>query len=173
MIILRQIEPEDLDWLRDQRNREELMQYFNQFCLFTLSDQKKWYEGEVLTKKCYPFIVWDDKVPIGYCILRDFNWVVKEAEFGIFIIPEQQNKGYGKKSLLTLLKFGFENLNLHRIYSTVFEFNKAIGIYKKLGFTVEGILRDKCYKNGTYWDAYAISILRDDYDDLYYNKSKC
>jgi len=60
-----------------------------------------------------------------------------------------------------MLKHGFENLNLNRIFLMVFADNaRAIKAYESAGFTREGILRQGIYKNGHYQDLILMSVLR-------------
>ena len=170
-MIIRPVTKDDLEWLREQRNRPEINFYFNQYDFISKEEQNEWYEKDVLTKKFYAFIIEDTSFKkIGYVGLKTLNWILRSAEFSIFVIPEEQKKGYGKEALREILRFGFENLNFHRIYSTVFDFNKAIEVYKKVGFEVEGMLRDTCFKKGRYWNSYYISMLEDEYKKLYHSK---
>jgi RimJ/RimL family protein N-acetyltransferase len=170
MIELHRIETEDLEWLRQQRNRQDLMLYFNQYREITEKEQEDWYYG--LSDKFHPFIVWDNFSRLGYAALKDINNILRSAEFSIFITPFERNKGYGKTALKLLVDYGFNTLNLEVIHSIVFEFNKAIDVYKKFGFKVDGKLRNTCFKNGKYYDSYYISLLRDEYKNLNSNEPK-
>jgi RimJ/RimL family protein N-acetyltransferase len=61
------------------------------------------------------------------------------------------NKGYGTEAVELMVKYGFEMLNMHRIWLRVFERNKrAIRTYEKVGFIHEGQLRESDYKEGKY-----------------------
>lgn len=64
-----------------------------------------------------------------------FNRVDDEAEWGIVITTNKQNKGYGKEALLRSVEYGFNELNLKRIYLEVYANNpRAIHIYENCGF---------------------------------------
>ena len=64
-----------------------------------------------------------------------FNRVDDEAEWGIVITTKMQNKGYGKESLKRSVEYGFNELNLKRIYLEVYANNpRAIHIYENCGF---------------------------------------
>jgi RimJ/RimL family protein N-acetyltransferase len=57
--------------------------------------------------------------------------------------PCLRRKGIGTQKVKQLLGIGFDQLMLHRIDLTVFEFNEgAIRCYEKLGFVREGRLRE-------------------------------
>ena len=64
-----------------------------------------------------------------------------------------------------MLKFGFKDLNLHRVYLHVFENNKiAIKLYENMKFSREGQLRDGVFIDGHYLDVVVMGILRDEYE---------
>jgi RimJ/RimL family protein N-acetyltransferase len=75
-------------------------------------------------------------------------------------------KGYGTEINNLVLDYGFRKLNLHKIYLGVNADNKgAVKSYKKSGFKYEGTKRDEIYRNGRYYDAIMMSILRNEYKD--------
>ena len=58
-----------------------------------------------------------------------------DAEIGISITEDYQNKHYGTETLKTMIDFGFNRLGLEEINLIVFSHNlRAIHCYKKLGF---------------------------------------
>ena len=64
-----------------------------------------------------------------------FNRVFEEAEWGIVITTNMQNKGYGKESLKRSVEYGFNDLGLTRIYLSVYADNpRAIRVYEECGF---------------------------------------
>lgn len=168
MIEIHRVEPEDLDWLREWRNNPELYINFNQYREIDKREQERWYEG--LSKNFHPFVVWKGDTRIGYVALRNINDILRSAEFSLFIIPEYRHKGFGKEALRQIVEYGFEMLNLQVIYSIVFEFNKAIELYKKFGFKIDGLLRRTCYRKGRYFSSYYISMLKEEYENSGYFK---
>ena len=83
-----------------------------------------------------------------------FNRVDDEAEWGIVITSKMQNKGYGKEALRRSVEYGFNELDLKRIYLEVYANNpRAIHIYENCGFkeydrtgvdVFMEILKDEC-----------------------------
>lgn len=112
-------------------------------------------------------VIKDGDIFIGNCGLHQIDWVSRSAVFGIMIgEKEYQNKGYGTEAVLLMLKYAFEILNLNRIELTVYNFNKrAIRCYEKAGFTLEGRLRQKIFKNGSYQDVLIMSILKEEWEN--------
>ena len=66
-------------------------------------------------------------------------------------------------SLRTLIKYGFEELNMNRIWCEVYSNNDALHIYKHLDFVEEGVLRQNYYAEGKYWDSHILSMLKEEY----------
>jgi RimJ/RimL family protein N-acetyltransferase len=89
----------------------------------------------------------------------------RAAEAGIVIgRPEEWGRGQGTDAMKTLLKHGFEELNLHRIALRVYTFNeRAIRSYQKLGFVEEGRLRQAMFRHGAWHDVILMAILADEY----------
>ena len=103
----------------------------------------------------------ESKKLIGHCGLYYINWISRHAEFTIYVGDmKYRSGGRGSDALRTLFKYGFEELNLNKIWCEVYDNNKAIDIYKHLGFTHEGTLRNHVYKGGTYYDAHMLSIFK-------------
>ena len=74
------------------------------------------------------------------------------------------SQGYGTDAMLTFVRFGFDEMNLHRIDLTVDADNpRAIRCYQKCGFVEEGRLRENRYQQGKYGDQLVMSILRDEF----------
>ncbi len=75
-----------------------------------------------------------------------------------------QNKGIGTEAITVILDYAFKELNLHRIYLNVFSFNeRALGLYKKIGFVVEGKARESLFRNCSYYDIVQMGILQKEY----------
>jgi len=68
--------------------------------------------------------------------------------------------GYGTDTMRTACRFGFEMMNLHRIQLDVYAGNdRARHVYEKVGFKVEGCLRQAHFKFGRYVDVIVMGLL--------------
>lgn len=97
---------------------------------------------------------------IGNCGFDKIDYRVRSAEVGIFIGNKScWNQGYG-----TEVKLSLEALTLNRIFLQVDEANLgAIRAYEKVGFVLEGRLRQATYRQGAYADILLMSVLRSEY----------
>jgi RimJ/RimL family protein N-acetyltransferase len=90
------------------------------------------------------WVIEHDGRPIGFANYRDLHPKGKSAEIGIGIgEPVLWGKHLGRDALETLLRYLFDQLGLHRVGLSVVGFNdRAISMYKAVGFEVEGVERD-------------------------------
>lgn len=136
---------------------------------FTEQDETEWYERQSKSTADYQFAIYtcDDDNVIGTTALQSIHWRNRMAMFGIAIGDKNYwGKGYGREATRLMLRFGFIELNLHRIWLQVFAFNtRAIRAYEQVGFVHEVRLRESIYRDGRYHDIYQMSILRDEWND--------
>lgn len=63
--------------------------------------------------------------------------------------------------------YGFKQGNLHRIELGVYDFNpRAMRVYEKIGFKLEGILRDSLLWQGEYHNQHIMSILENEWTEI-------
>ncbi len=87
-----------------------------------------------------------------------------KAETGYWIGVPYWGQGYATEALRRLLAWGFEELELNRIYAGYFVRNPASRrVQEKSGMTFEGIMRGDLCKNGNYEDHGMCAITRQDY----------
>jgi RimJ/RimL family protein N-acetyltransferase len=84
----------------------------------------------------------------------------KTAELGYWIGEPYWNKGYASKAISLIVEYGFNELHLMRIFSGVFDYNKASQrVLEKAGFTFEGIFEKAIIKNEKIIDEYRYAII--------------
>ncbi|EZH73272.1 GCN5 family acetyltransferase [Aquimarina atlantica] len=84
----------------------------------------------------------------------------KSAEIGYWLGEPYWGKGITTKAVDQITKYGFEKLNLIRIYAGVIEYNTAsMSVLEKSGFKKEGIFRKAIVKNDKIWDEHRYYIL--------------
>jgi len=77
----------------------------------------------------------------------------KSAEIGYFIGEPFWNKGITTKAVNLITNWGFTHLDIVRIYTGIFEFNKASQrVLEKCGFIKEAIFRKSICKNNEIFD---------------------
>jgi RimJ/RimL family protein N-acetyltransferase len=105
---------------------------------------------------------------IGTTGLYNINWIMRSAEFRVFLGEKNfWNRGIGTELTKLMVVYGFDKLNLNRIWLGVNAENKAgARAYEKAGFAREGLLRQEQYRNFRYYDVIRMGLLRGDYERL-------
>lgn len=168
LVGLRAVEKEDLNLLKDWRNIPSFRRNFREVRELSLSDQESWFESLQKTKNInFMFIIvrLSDNKPIGAAGLLYINWIIRLADFSFYIGENNfyiDNKGYAEEATKLLLDYGFNNLNLNKIWMELYEFDTTkLNFFKdKFNFLIDGKLRDNCYEEGRYWDSYIISLIK-------------
>lgn len=105
---------------------------------------------------------------IGAVYLLSIDWISRNCEFAIWVGEKNyQGRGVGTFATQQALRHAFRDLNLNRVYLTVLNENKrAIELYHKIGFSIEGTLRQAVYKEGAYADMLQMSILAEEFSSV-------
>jgi RimJ/RimL family protein N-acetyltransferase len=101
---------------------------------------------------------------IGAIALIKVDWTHKNAEAGYWMGRSYWNRGLMTEALELLLKFSFEQLELHRVYAHVFAENvNSKRVLEKNGFHMEGKMREAICKYEIWQDLLLYGILQPDY----------
>ena len=101
---------------------------------------------------------------IGMIGLMNIEFKNKKSELGYWLGKEYWRKGLTTESLGLVLKFGFEELKLEKIYAKVMYPNIAsANLLKKNGFKLEGRLRKNTLKNGKLMDDLIYGLLKEEW----------
>jgi ribosomal-protein-alanine N-acetyltransferase len=87
------------------------------------------------------------------------------GEVGYDLLRTEWGKGLMPEALHAILRFGFTRMALNRVEADVTEGNSAsIRVLEKCGFRQDGVLRQKHFCNGQYFDNLLFGLLRRDYE---------
>jgi [ribosomal protein S5]-alanine N-acetyltransferase len=96
---------------------------------------------------------------IGACGFNNWMKEHRRAEIGFWLLQPFQQKGYMIEAVKEILRFGFKNMQLHRVEAIVEGGNEnSSKLLKKLGFDYEGTHKECEIKNGRFinLDYYAL-----------------
>ncbi len=105
-----------------------------------------------------------DKAVVGFIRLHDLDQQSGKATLRIFIGPPYQQQGYATAGLCAVLHFCFAELRLHRVGLVVRADNdRAIAIYRRLGFQAEGRERHAIWIGGQWIDFIHFGLLQPEF----------
>lgn len=170
IVTLRAIEKEDLELMREMLNDPEIENLVVGWA-FPVSkyQQNLWYENNINDSKNLRFIIeTPDDGAIGIVTLTNIDWKNRRAEHGIKLANRNNRaKGIGTDTVMTIMKYAFDELQLNRLDGSWFESNIGSSkLYTKCGWKIEGKIRKYIYKNGEYRDLTIVGILKEEYDQL-------
>ena len=148
-IVLRALEPSDIDLLYNWENDREVWRVSNTIVPYSRYILKKYLENShhdiYQTKQLRLMIdLKHDKgnklKPIGTVDLFDFDPYHNRAGVGILIGDKsERKKGFASMTLENLIDYAFNTLQLHQIYCNILTDNKdSLSLFQKHGFKIIG-----------------------------------
>lgn len=154
-LLLRQFKPDDLENIFRGLSDPEIIKYYG-VSYSSLEDTKNQLNFFYDLEKNGTGIWWaicsaDNKIFNGACGLNDLDKDHKKAEIGYWLLKEHWGKGYITEAIPLVIKYGFEQLGLHRIEAVVeTENTNSKKLMERLDFGHEGTLMECELKNGKY-----------------------
>ena len=170
LVRLRALESTDLERAYTWINDREVTRYLTARYPLSRADEERWLNDRPANSVAGVRLAIETKdgVHIGNLDLHRVFPEDSKAGLGIMLGEKDYwSKGYGTDAIVTLLRFAFEEMNLHPVWLHAFEYNeRAIACYKKCGFREEGRLRQHHYTEGRYWDSVVMGILREEFEEI-------
>lgn len=166
-IQLRGLEATDLPDRHRWLNDPEVTRYFTHLGAAPLaySQLLKWYQSLNPNQEIHFAVDTLDQIHIGGAQLKSIDWKNRNAELGLFIgDPQFRGRGMGQQITRLLTGYGFDTLNLHRLWLRVDETNHAaVHCYSKCDFRAEGCFRDEVFRDGIYHSTILMSLLENEW----------
>lgn len=157
-ILIRALEPEDLEYLYKWENNMDLWDVSDTLTPFSHFALKKYIENahrDIYETKQLRLMIAnrEDNEPLGLIDIYDFDPYHQRAGLGIMIHnTENRRQGYAQSAIKLILDYCFETLGLHQVYSSVPQCNIAsLKLFESLGFTQTGY-RKEWLKRSNEWE---------------------
>jgi RimJ/RimL family protein N-acetyltransferase len=164
IVTLRAVERSDATLLRELINDTETEKMLGGSS-YPVSEhaQVAWIDGldrEQDTLRC---IIENDTAgeSIGTVILSSIDFKNGNAEVHLKIANgSSRGKGYGTDAIRAIVNYGFTELRLRCVYAQIIEYNEpSVKLFTKCGFELEGVLKERLFKDGKYHNVLVYSKL--------------
>ena len=128
---------------------------------FIRAEQEAMHDGQRLT---LAIVDRESAELIGKCLLFNYQPESRRAEIGFGIASSAWGKGYVQEAAGELLRHAFETLGLNRVEAEIDPTNSASGrALERLGFSLEGLLRQRWIIDEQVSDSALYGLLREDW----------
>jgi RimJ/RimL family protein N-acetyltransferase len=103
---------------------------------------------------------------VGNAGVHKIYWPAKNGRLGLVIGDRSlHGQGYGQEALRLLVALAFRQLALHKVWIVHFRTNERMAhLCRKLGFAVEGVLRDEYFHRDGWHDMVRCSLLQHEFE---------
>jgi [ribosomal protein S5]-alanine N-acetyltransferase len=97
---------------------------------------------------------------IGMMGIKNINRVDRNGELEYWLGRSYRGRSYASQAMRLMLRFAFNELNLHRVYAIVAALNTpSIKLLERHGFLREAVWRDATWINNGWHDVYCYGLL--------------
>ena len=163
-VALRPVEDHDVPLILRWKNHPDVWWYMDYERTFSLDDVRE--DLERAREEGQPFLIEVDGRPVGRIGLNQFHRRDRRCAMYLFIgEPEFWGQGYAQDSVMTLLDYAFDRLDLFMIELWTLATNdRVLGVYERCGFVREATLRERSFKDGRFVDHVVLSVKRDEFE---------
>lgn len=176
-LILREMRTEDTEAIFRMYGDEEVMRYRDVLAFTRLEEAQRFLEEARTRYERGEEIHWaitlkGEDALIGTC---GYSWHLgpRFGAIGYDLARRSWKQGIMTEAIETLLRFGFEVRNLHRVEARVRRGNEAsMRLLRRLGFQEEGLLRECLFLNHSFYDVQVFSLLASELETFSMNTNK-
>lgn len=98
---------------------------------------------------------------VGTISLKNINYIDRNAEYAIVIRKKYWGQSFAYEATKSIIEYGFNKLNLHKIYLNVLSSNqRANKFYQRFGFAEEAVFKQHMFINGQYENLHWYSLIK-------------
>ena len=165
-IFLRALEPEDLDFLYQLENDEQIWEISNTITPYSKFVLKQYLENahqDIYDAKQLRLVICEQESQRVLGFIDFFDFDPKHHRVGLGVIIAEANdrgKGFAAEAISLCISYGKKQLDLHQLYANISEDNLAsIALFEKLRFQKTGEKKDWIYSNRSYKTEYFYQYL--------------
>ena len=168
-LILRKLTQESFDFIYSDMSQDEQLDILGFTSIEILLEEKEKYKKGLSTnnKKFLYHQLIDKKTSaiIGWCGFHTWYTDHNRAEIGYGLFDDNyKNKGIMTEAIISIVNYGFNNMNLERIEAFVSPNNMpSIKLLKRMKFKKEGFLKHHYFHNSKMDDSIIFALLKSEY----------
>jgi RimJ/RimL family protein N-acetyltransferase len=164
LVTLRPLAESDVDSILTWVNEPEIVGNIAAFsgARMTRDDELAWIRRTLAsTDKVFSIVAADDGRYLGQIGIHQIHARSRVGRLGAVIASrDEMGKGHGSAAIRAVMAVAFRELLLHKLWLMVFSHNaRGRGLYGKLGFIEEGVLREEYFHEGAWHDMVRMSML--------------
>lgn len=166
---LRIVEKSDLSALMRVNGSDEVTRFLPYATWKSMADAEAWFERMAVVQAsgtALQFVLVEKATQgvVGTCLLFRYDEGSNRAELGYVLGRPHWGAGLMVEALHALVGHAFEGLGIRRLEAEVNPANVAsLRVLERLGFTREGLLRQRWVTEGLAYDVAAYGLLRHEY----------
>lgn len=167
-VYLRALEPEDYKTSISWRNDDEINSMLGGMKRFVSEAyEAKWVDDAIFHSRDVRLAVClkENDLYIGNVYMTDIDERNQSCVSHVLIGDKRYwGRGIATEAYRLALEYMFNERNIHRVMAIVLENNIAsLKMHQKVGYQIEGLMRDSVYKDGKWQNQYILGLLRDEY----------
>ncbi len=165
-LILRELKETDISKLLELQSDTRVNEFLSHRKVETEEDVLKFIAHRKMFFEKKWGITWVGSVKetdefLGICSYNAIDITNHRAEISGELLPKYWRTHIGQETFLSVIRFGFENINLHSITAKTSPSNIAtMGMLEKFGFQKEGHLIDRIFDGTKYEDQCLYSLIK-------------
>lgn len=166
---LRKLNQAVFDFVFNQYTDEDLQEFLALKSLAELTVEKEKFKlGFSTFNRTFIYFQLIEKYSetiLGWCGFHTYYFTHDRAEIGYTLFDDSfKGKGFMSEAMESIIAYGFQEMNLHRIEAFVGKDNvPSLKLMSNFGFTQEGHFKEHYLKNGVYEDSLAFALLHSEF----------
>ena len=167
---LRQLTDADMGFIYEIFSRDETNRHVSDDPVRSMDEARELFEAYIRPKP-YLFrlglFLKSTGRPIGTIGLYGVDMENLRAVLDFDLLKEFWGKGYMTEASIAVLDYGFRVIGLNRIQASADADNhRSLAVIERVGFTKEGLMRQKDFYKGSFHDDVVYSFLRQDWPGM-------
>ena len=164
----RRIKESDLEMIMNWRMRPEITKYMYTDPQLTIEDQRKWFEKISNEDNSFYWIFEVEEKAVGLVSFVDWDKDNSIIHTGGYIAEKEGRTLHNIIDMnMNIYNYIFSVLNINKAAFEIMSNNMSqVQWMKRIGATLEGVLRQAIKKNGAYYDLYLLSFLKEEWPSI-------